>query len=274
MPIKKDTTGKRWVEMDLLLPGTPEQVWQALATGPGNTAWFVNAEIEPKPGGALRFDFGGGVKSSGEVTAWEPPHKLGYVERDWSQGAPPCGTEITVDARSGGRCLVRMVHSLFTSSEDWDDQLEGFEDGWTGYFAVLRVYLTHFAGARAGSFMVMSYAHGDARAVWQRIAERLGVLGANVGDRRSATDAPEAWSGVVEHVYQDARQRMMVFRVDAAAPGIALLGACDGGVTSNAAAAPTSTVSLARYYYGDDLTALAAERDAMWREWLTDTLKA
>ncbi|ESZ18472.1 hypothetical protein X737_18045 [Mesorhizobium sp. L48C026A00] len=35
MPIKKDETGKRWVEMEFI---TPEQVWRAIATGPGNTA--------------------------------------------------------------------------------------------------------------------------------------------------------------------------------------------------------------------------------------------
>lgn len=46
MPVKKDGTGKRWVEMELLVPGTPEQVWQAMATGPGNAAWFVKGEID------------------------------------------------------------------------------------------------------------------------------------------------------------------------------------------------------------------------------------
>ncbi|RWQ41889.1 MAG: SRPBCC domain-containing protein, partial [Mesorhizobium sp.] len=40
MPIKKDETGKRWVEMEFITPCTPEQVWRAIATGPGNTAWF------------------------------------------------------------------------------------------------------------------------------------------------------------------------------------------------------------------------------------------
>lgn len=118
MPIKKDGTGKRWVEMELLVPGTPKQVWQAMATGRGYAAWFIEAEIEPRVGGAVRFDFGGGVYTSGEVTEWEPPHKVGYVERDWQSGAPPVATEITITSRSGDRCLVRMVHSLFTTSDD------------------------------------------------------------------------------------------------------------------------------------------------------------
>jgi len=68
MPIKKDATGKRWVEMELLVPGTPEQVWHALATGPGYATWFVKGEIEPRVGGKFSLDFGQGLVTTGEVT--------------------------------------------------------------------------------------------------------------------------------------------------------------------------------------------------------------
>ena len=113
MPIKTDDTGKRWVEMELIVPGTPEQVWQAMATGPGNSAWFTKTRIDGRVGGAVDFDFGPNGASTGEVTIWEPPFRFGYVEREWSDGAPPVATEIIVTSRSGGRCVVRMVHSLF-----------------------------------------------------------------------------------------------------------------------------------------------------------------
>ena len=36
MPVRKDDSGRRWVEMEFLVPGTPAQVWHAIATGPGN----------------------------------------------------------------------------------------------------------------------------------------------------------------------------------------------------------------------------------------------
>jgi hypothetical protein len=41
MPVKKDDSGRRWVEMAFLVRGTPEQVWRAIATGPGMSAWFT-----------------------------------------------------------------------------------------------------------------------------------------------------------------------------------------------------------------------------------------
>ena len=269
MPIKKDGMGKHWVEMDLLVPGTPEQVWQAMATGPGNAAWFITGEIEPRVGGKLRFDFGAGVSTTGEVTAWEPPHQFGYVEREWQPGAPPVATEIGIVARSGDQCLVRMVHSLFTSSDDWDDQLEGFERGWPGFFAVLRIYLARFAGKRAASFMAVTPTATDAASAWRQLGEVLGLSGANVGERRAAASGPERWSGVVERVHQDAEQRYVIVRLDEPSPGVALVGTYAGKTGT--------TVTACRYFYGDEVAEvaeLAATSEPRWREWLTQTFGA
>ena len=36
MPVKKDASGRRSVEAEVEVPGTPEEVWQAIATGPGH----------------------------------------------------------------------------------------------------------------------------------------------------------------------------------------------------------------------------------------------
>jgi uncharacterized protein YndB with AHSA1/START domain len=270
MPIKKDGTGRRWVEMEYLLPGTPEQVWQAMATGPGNAAWFVKGEIEPRVGGAFRFDFGQGAITSGEVTVWEPPHRFGAVERTWAPGAPPVATEITITGRSGNKCVVRMVHSLFTSSDEWDDQVEGIESGWPGFFAILRVYLAHFAGANAASFIAMTPARADPHSAWLRLGEVLGLAGANVGERRTASSGPESWSGVVEHVHQDGQQRYVLLRLDVPSPGIALIGTtADANLSGNSG----TNVSLCRYFYGDDAGARAADSEATWRDWLSQTFE-
>ena len=274
MPIKKDKSGKRWVEMELLVPGTPEQVWQAIATGPGYAAWFTKSEIEPRVGGALRFDFGQGAVSKGEVTVWEPPHRIGYVENEWDEGAPPVATEITITSRTGDQCVLRMVHSLFTTSDDWDDQVEGFESGWPGFFAVLRLYLSHFAGAQAASFGAMKPASGDSLSVWLRLCEALGLMGASVGERRTAASAPEPWSGIVEHVHQDGQQRYVLLRLDSPSPGIALVGTYDKGATSHSAAGQGTNVSLSRYYYGASAEALASDSEPRWREWLDKTFDA
>lgn len=258
MPIKKDGSGKRWVEMEFLTPGTPEQVWEAMA-GAGNAAWFTRAEIEGQVGGSFHLDFGQGATSSGKVTAWEPPHHFGYVEFGWAEGAPPVATEISITARSGDTCVVRMVHSLFTSSDDWDDQVESFETGWPGFFAVLKVYLRHFAGLKAASFMAMESAEADSLATWKWLLGALGLAGADVGERR-VVSGPEAMSGVVERVHQDDRQRYILLRLDDRDAGVALIGTYDKGSGTN--------MSLCRYFYGDDAEKRAAATEPRWRDWL------
>lgn len=266
MPIKKDGTGKRWVEMEVLVPGTPEQVWAATATGPGNAAWFTKAKIEERVGGALSFDFGPGATSSGEVTVWEPPRRFGYVETGWGEGAPPVATEITITSRAGRQCVVRMVHSLFTSSDAWDDQMESFEKGWPGFFEVLRLYLGHFAWMKGSSFMAMTSLERPVLGVWTRLTAELGLSGANVGERREGTGQPERLSGEVAHIHQDPKLRAITLRLDAPAPGVAIVGALEAGASTNA--------SVSLYFYGEDAAELAAASEGRWRAWLDKKLAA
>lgn len=266
MAIKKDDTGKRWVEMELTVPGTPEEVWNAIATGNGNTGWFTRTTIEERVGGALRFDFGPSGTSEGEVTIWNPPSKVGYVERDWSPGAPPVATEITVTARDGARCVVRMVHTFVATSDQWDDLMEGFETGWPSFFDVLKVYLAHFAGRPAAQCMAMVPAGVDGRDAWRRLIEALGLDGADAGETLT-TAAPQALTGVVEKITQQARERILLMRVVAPAPGIAMFAAYEmspGQVN----------VSVTQYCYGDDAAARAADAEPRWREWLAGRFPA
>lgn len=276
MPIRKDGTGKRWIEMELIVPATPEQVWHAMATGEGNAGWFVKAEIEPKEGGPMHFDFGEGALSGGSVTAWEPPARFGYEERDWAPGAPPVATEITITARSGGRSVVRMVHSLFSTSDEWDDQMEGFESGWPGFFALLRVYLTHFAGASAASFIAMQRTDTDALTAWTRLCDVLGLAGASVGERRTATSGPELWTGIVEHVHQDLQQRWVLVRIVEPSDGVVLVGTHQSAASLNDVEAKIgksagTNVSVCRYFYGEGAAARLTESETRWRAWLSKT---
>jgi uncharacterized protein YndB with AHSA1/START domain len=260
MPIKKDGTGTRWIEMEFVTPGTPEQVWEAMATGPGNTAWFTKATIDGRVGGAIELDMGTNGKQKGEVTAWEPPTRVAFVEREWSEGAPPVATEITITARSGDRCTVRMVHSLFTSLDDWDDQMEGFEKGWPGFFEVLRLYLTHFPGQHAASFMAMSMTDGDHLSIWKRMLEELDLTAPNVGEHRTSARVPESISGIVERVDQVPDQRYIIMRLQSPGPGIAIFG-------TNAMGSQVGA-SMMIYFYGDGADARAAGSEQKWREWL------
>ena len=124
MSVKKEANGRRSVQVEFEVPGTPEEVWQAIATGPGISAWFVPTEFE-KQGGkpvAVKYQFGPDMEIKGAVTAWDAP-RMFAAQGDGMGGSPPIAAEWSVEARAGGVCRVRLVHSLFASTDEWDNQL-------------------------------------------------------------------------------------------------------------------------------------------------------
>jgi uncharacterized protein YndB with AHSA1/START domain len=99
------------IELEVEVPGTPGEVWEAIATGPGIAAWFVPAEVAEQQGGTASLDVGWGMQDSGTVTAWDPPRRFAYVEELPASDAAPAGrlaTEFLVEARSGGTCVLLL----------------------------------------------------------------------------------------------------------------------------------------------------------------------
>jgi uncharacterized protein YndB with AHSA1/START domain len=140
------------IENRIDVSGTPEQVWQAIATGPGITCWFMPAEIEEREGGTVGFDMGSGMAPSGIVRVWDPPRRLAYEEQWTDYDGREIGklaSEFTVEARSGGTCVVRLVSNLFTTTGDWDKELDDLHKGWQTYFENLRLYLADFPASAA-----------------------------------------------------------------------------------------------------------------------------
>jgi uncharacterized protein YndB with AHSA1/START domain len=70
----------RRIENRIDVPGTPEQVWEAIATGPGIEAWFVPARVED---GRVALDMGSGLEDAGTVTEFSPPHRFAH-EEEWA----------------------------------------------------------------------------------------------------------------------------------------------------------------------------------------------
>lgn len=262
MPVHHDDA-ERWIELGLTVDAGPEQVWHALATDAGNSAWFTRCEIEEKVGGAIRFDFGPAGDSVGEVTEWDPPRRFGYVERDWAGDAPPLTTQITVTDRLDGHCDVAMVHSLVTDRPDWDTELEGFEAGWTGHFAVLRSYLRHFAGRRAVTYRLSSASPDSPYEAWKRFTEVMHLHGVDVGDLRTVGTTIDNINGQVEWVQQDDRQRHVLVRLAEPLPGLVLFGMyAPGG---------KAMVSLNAFFYGADAADDAEVTRTAWHRLLQHT---
>ena len=263
MSVKEEASGRRSVQVELEVPGTPEEVWQAIATGPGISSWFVPAEVEEREGKpvAMKLSFGPGMETRSALTAWDPPRSFTVQGESWG-GAPPIATEWNVEARAGGVCVVRIVHSLFASTDDWDDQLEGGMAAFAGFWRTLRLYLTHFRGERSQIAQFVSPAAGSEADAWETLTAALGVNGSSVGQRWTAPAGVPALSGVVEYVTQDPYDALL--RLDQPGPGIAALGSFGfpgGGPTM---------VAMNFYLYGDQAAATVARETTLWQAWIQE----
>jgi len=118
------------ISREVVLPATPEQVWEAVATSAGNAAWLFPNEIEP--GGPA-------------TTAWDPPHRFAVrtEQGDWFNAL-----EYVIEAREGGTSRLRYAHSgIFV--DNWDSQYDAVGAHTDFYLHTLSEYLEHFNGRPA-----------------------------------------------------------------------------------------------------------------------------
>jgi uncharacterized protein YndB with AHSA1/START domain len=260
MSVKKEDSGRRSIQVEVEVPGTPEEVWQAIATGPGISAWFVPAEFEERDGKpvALKLNFGPGMESESPVTAWDPPRMFATQGDGWVPGSPPIAHEWSVEARAGGICVVRVVDSLFASTDDWDNQLIGTESGWPGFFLILRLYLTHFRGQRSAMMQFMAPVAGTPADAWATLTAALGFNGVSAGQGWAVPAGVPAMGGVVEHLNQS--QYGALLRLDQPGPGTAAL------YTIKYGGSVMATFSF--YLYGNQAAETVARETPLWEAWI------
>ncbi len=168
----------RRMEKRIELDAEPEQVWEAIMTGPGISAWFVPHQVEPREGGTVRQRFGGGYDATGRVTAWEPGARFAYGSFDEiADGRPSYAFEFLVEGRQGGGTVLRFVQSGFLEGDDWDGEYDSFDAGWDMFFVNLRTYLAHFAGLPVHTVVTMAFTYGSAAEAWTVLYRGLGLPG-------------------------------------------------------------------------------------------------
>ena len=171
-------------------------------------------------------------------------------------------TEWIVEPRAGGVCLVRVVHSLFASTDDWDDQLEGSESGWPYFFGILRLYLTHFRGRPAAVIRAMATTPGAVSDAWDKLTGALGIPDSATAERWSSRPAGiRPLAGVVERI-TEGRQPHALLRLDDPLPGVA--------APSAFAAGDQVVITLGIYLYGDAAAQAAARDEPLWQAWLNE----
>jgi uncharacterized protein YndB with AHSA1/START domain len=142
------------------VPASPEEVWAAIATGPGIDSWFMGRNEVTE--GTVRTVFGEYTPEL-EITERDAKHRFAY-----RSGHAPDGRfiayEFLIEGRAGGSTVLRTVTSGFLPGDDWADEFEAMTLGGELYFRTLVEYLTHFAGR----FAVPVTAFGPRGTSWSR----------------------------------------------------------------------------------------------------------
>lgn len=250
---------RRSIELEIVVPGRPEEVWRAVATGPGISSWYVPHTVDEHEGGAATASFGPEpeMQVTGRVAAWEPPHRVCF---DGGEGVEGLAFEWLVEARDGATCVVRLVNTGFGSGQDWDDQYDGMAEGWLLFLLNLRLHLEHFAGQTAKAILPMAMWAGPRHQTWTTLSNALGIPAApGVGERIevSAPDAPALAGTVV-----DVAPWRLALLLDQPSPGTALLAVEGSG--------DHVSVSIWSYLYGPEGAAAAERDDPLWRRWLSE----
>jgi len=239
------------VRREVELPATPEEIWEAVATGPGNAAWLFPNEM-PSGQGATSAD------GATTVTAWDPPRH--FAVRTEGEGGWFNALEFVIEARDGGTAVLRYVHSgIFT--DDWDNQYDAAGQHTDFYLHTLGEYLRHFNGRRA------TYVGGGPGG--SQGPDSSAGPGGFVALRRALGVGDGTAEGDKVHVEADGIQPVEAV-VDYVRPnfvGIRSRGALYCFFGRNAFGAP---VGMSIHVFEDDVDAESLERE--WKAWLDKTL--
>lgn len=147
------------IRREVSLEATPEQVWEAIATGAGLATWFMPMEMD---------------LDSPIVTSNEPGRRLGIRMPAGDDGSFHA-FDYRIEAPSPGTVVLRFAHSGFTG-DGWSDDYEtltGF--GWDMYLHTLSQYLTHFAGLPAHYVEAEGPPASAEEELWPRLLVAIGL---------------------------------------------------------------------------------------------------
>jgi uncharacterized protein YndB with AHSA1/START domain len=183
---------------------TPEQIWDAIATGPGINSWFMGrTEVQGGAGGVVRTAFGG-YEPESTVTGWEPNQRFAHTT-DKAEDGRFVAYEFLIEGQDKGSTVLRMVASGFLPGDDWADEYEAMTKGLQLFFRTLVEYVTHFAGRAATPVTAFGPPVTDWDEVWPVLGRALGrPAAAGEGDSvRIPLPSGETVDGIVYFVNSD-----------------------------------------------------------------------
>jgi uncharacterized protein YndB with AHSA1/START domain len=166
-------------------------VWKALTDEEELVRWFpLDAAVDPGEGGFIKLRWDDHLDWEHRIDVWEPPKHLvtSYAADPGFGGAVPNGDSISrepdekvrlaVDYQlesRGGKTFLRLVHSGFLTTPDWDDEYDGVRCGWSFELFGLRDYLERHRGKTRSVAWARALTDLSPEKIWERLTGRKGL---------------------------------------------------------------------------------------------------
>lgn len=136
------TTKTRSIDLSVEIPASLEVVWRAITDPKELERWFpLKASGTAGPGGAITLSWGPPMEWTTHIKVWEPPTHVQFEDpADPSRPGAVSRVDYHLETRAG-RTIVRLVHSGFDASADWDEQFTSTTNGWRYFLMNLRHYV-------------------------------------------------------------------------------------------------------------------------------------
>ncbi|MFI5938426.1 SRPBCC domain-containing protein [Actinoplanes sp. NPDC051494] len=151
---------------------SPEQVWDAIATGPGISSWFVGrTEVD---GDTVRTSFGDDWIPAGTISAADPGHRFAYAS-DTAPDGRFVAYEYLIEGVDRSSTVLRAVTSGFLPGDDWAEEFEAMGYGTRLFFHTLVEYLRRFPGRALAPSTSFGPPVTDWPDAWSRLHARFGL---------------------------------------------------------------------------------------------------
>ncbi len=155
------------------MPAPVERVWKAITDASDVQGWLApEVKIDAREGGEYWVSWGGGMNAASKIEVFDAPHHLRVTKDRPDPGGSAEPVHIAIDyyveTKDGGTVL-RLVHSGFLASAEWDKEYDGTKLGWPMMLRVLSYTLAHHPNERVRQNWFYSAAPGAQEDAWQQV---------------------------------------------------------------------------------------------------------
>jgi uncharacterized protein YndB with AHSA1/START domain len=198
----------RDIQLSVELDASPEDVFRAVTDGTELAKWLApEARVTAPEGGnngRIWISWGEGMSVEHEIEIYDAPKRIRHPSGKNGETKAPMYADWSIEARGGGKATLRLVHSGFSASADWDGEFEAHARGWKLMLENLRQYFARHAHEPAVHVPFMSQVESSHTSIWTTLLGKLG-LGAvpKAGDQfRLTMPKGDVVTGVVDDVTQ------------------------------------------------------------------------